>query len=350
MKGSATRRIAAVLMAPATILATLAILANAALVAPGAPPEMLRAAGALNLGLSAVLIALIVHDLAHWIAARAAGFRAVEATVGPFAFAPSRRGLHLRVVTSWRALRGGLLVEPHGERRMNGRWAMVAFAGPAASLALGVATISLAPVIAIASLLRFALSAMPIGVRGEPNDGAQVLLLAGGGAAADRFLALFRIAGAQRAGQRPRSWPDRWTADAIAIHDGTAAEAAGCVAAFRRALDGCAHEKAAMLLDRALSLRAALPARAACALLADAAYFEARIHDDAARAQVWLDEAAGRRPACPVAVGRASAAVKLASGDFAGGAAAARTALEDLEREERAERRTQPMESDWLRE
>src|SRR5664279_4260051 len=165
MKGSATRRIAAVLMAPATILATLAILANAALVAPGAPPEMLRAAGTLNLGLSAVLIALIVHDLAHWIAARA-----VEATVGPFAFAPSRRGLHLRVVTSWRALRGGLLVEPHGERRMNGRWAMVAFAGPAASLALGVATISLAPVIAIASLLRFALSAMPIGVRGEPND------------------------------------------------------------------------------------------------------------------------------------------------------------------------------------
>jgi hypothetical protein len=350
MKGSTTRRIAAVLIAPVTILATLAILANAALVVPAMPPELMRVAGALNLGLSAVLIALIVHDLAHWLAARVAGFRAVEATVGPFVFAPSRRGMHLRTVATWRALRGGVLVEPQGERRMNARWALVALAGPAASLALGIATISIAPVIAAASLLRFALSAIPSGVRGEPSDGAQLLLLAGGGAAADRFVALLRIAGAQRAGQRPRSWPDRWTADAIAMHDGTAAEAAGCVAAFRRALDGCAHEKAAVLLDRALALRAALPGRAACALLADAAYFEARIHDDAARAQVWLDEAATRRPACPVAMGRASAAVLLASGDFAGGVAAARAALEDLDRVERVERRTQPMESDWLRE
>jgi hypothetical protein len=350
MPGSATRRFAAALIAPVTVLAALAILANVALVAPGVPPDMARAAGALNLALSAALIALIVHDLAHWIAARAAGFRTVEATVGPFAFAPSRRGSHLRALTSWRALRGGLLVEPHGERPMNARWAFVAAAGPAASLALGFATISVAPVIAAASLLRFALSALPIGVRGEPSDGAQLLLLAGGGVAADRFLALLRIAGAQRAGQRPRSWPDRWTADAIAMHDGTAAEAAGCVAAFRRALDGCAHDKAAVLLDRALSLRAALPARAACALLADAAYFEARIHDDAARAQVWLDEAAARRPACAVAVGRASAAVMLASGDFAGGVSAARRALEQLDQLERDERRAQPMESDWLHE
>ncbi len=350
MKGSATRRVAAVLIAPVTILATLAILANAALIVPGTPPELVRVAGAVNLGLSAVLVALIVHDLAHWVAARAAGFRAVEAMIGPFAFAPLRRGMYLRTVTLWGALRGGVLVEPHGERRMNARWALVAFAGPAASLALGIATISIAPVIALASLLRFALSAMPIGVRGAPSDGAQLLLLAGGGAAADRFLALLRIAGAQRVGQRPRSWPDRWTADAIAIHDGTAAEAAGCVAAFRRALDGCAHEKAAVLLDRALALRAVLPGRLACALLADAAYFEARIHDDAARAQVWLDEAAARRPACPIAIGRASAAVMLAAGDFAGGVAAARAALEDLDRAERVERRTQPMESDWLRE
>ncbi len=350
MLGPVTRRIVAVLFAPITVLAALAVIANAALLAPGVPPELSRAAGWLDLVLSAVVAALVVHDVAHWIAARAAGFRTVEATIGPFVFSPSRRGLSLRAVMTWPALRGGVLVEPHGERPMNSRWALVAAAGPVASLAVGVATISIAPVIAIASLLRFTLSAMPIGVRGEPSDGAQLLLLAKGGLAADRFLALLRIAGAQRVGQRPRSWPDRWTADAIALHDGTEAEALGCAAAFRRALNRCAHERAAVLLERALSLRAMLPARAACALLADAAYFEARIHNDAAAAQRWLDEAAARRPACPIAVGRASAAVMLAAGDFTGGVTAARTALEQLGRVEREERRSLPMESDWLRE
>ena len=67
-------------------------------------------------------------------------------------------------------------------------------------------------------------------------------------------------------------------------------------------------------------------------------------------ARGWLDEAETLRPACPVAERRAAAAVLIASGDVAAGAAAAREALAHVARIEREEWRTLPMESDWLRE
>jgi hypothetical protein len=350
MPGSAARRFVAALFSPLPVVGALAVAVNAALVAPGIPGSVVRAAGITALVLSAALAAIAVHDAAHWITARALGFRTIEATIGVFTFAPSRRGLLVRAVRTWSGLRAALIVEPRGERRMNARWALVAASGPAASLLLGILLLDAAPAIAIASLVRFTLAALPMGVRGVPNDGAQVLVLLAGGAAADRLTALTRIAAAQRAGVRPRAWPEVWITEATALHDGTAAEALACVASFRRALDGCAHYRAAALLDRALALRAMLPRAAACALLADAAYFEARIHDDPDRARLWLDEAAARRPACPVAERRASAAVLIAAGDLAGGAVAAREALEQLDRVEREERRSMPMEADWLHE
>ena len=350
MIGPTARRVSSALFAPLPILAALAITAIVLWFAPGVPADAQRATALAAVVICSVLGAILAHDAAHWIAARALGFRTVCVTFGPFAFAPTRRGLHVRVVRSWREFGGGLIVEPRAERRMNARWALVAAAGPAASLGLGMAVLGVAPVLAVASLLRFALAALPIGVRGIPSDGAQLLLLVAGGAPADRLSAMMRIAAAQRAGVRPRAWLEIWTSDAIALRDGTMAEALACMAAFRRAVDGCAHDRASALLDRALALRAQLPRVAACALLADAAYFEARIHDDATRARGWLEEAATRRPACPVAERRASAAVLIASGDFAGGADAARAALIELERIERDERRTLPMEADWLRE
>jgi hypothetical protein len=253
-------------------------------------------------------------------------------------------------VRTWSEIGAGLITEPRADRHMNGRWALVALAGPAASLALGVLMLDSYPALAIASLARFAIAAFPYGARCIPTDGAQALLLLAGGAPADRFSAMRRIAAAQLDGVRPRTWPERWITDATTLHDGSAAEAMACAAGFRRALDGCAHDRASAFLDRALALRATLPRTAACTLLADAAYFEARIHDDATRARAWLEEAARRRPACPVAERRAAAAVSIASGDFAAGAEMARQGLAQLERIERDEQRVMPMEGDWLRE
>jgi hypothetical protein len=332
------------------VLGVLALAANAALIAPGVPAGVRDTADAAVRIVLAALAALMLHDAAHWLVARALGFRTIEATIGLFTFAPSRRGLLVRAVRRWTDVSAALVIEPRGEKRMNARWALVAAAGPAASLTIGILLLDAAPVFAIASLVRFALAAVPLGARTLPNDGAQLLLLVAGGAPADRMTALRRIGAAQRAGVRPRAWHEAWIAEAIALRDGTGAEALACVAAFRRALDGCAHDRAEVMLERALELRASLPRAAACGLLADAAYFEARIHDDAGRAQLWLDEAAARRPACPVAERRAAAAVLIAAGDLAGGAVAAREALEQLDRVERDERRSMPMEADWLRE
>jgi hypothetical protein len=350
MSGPSARRFLAAILAPISIVGALAFTACAALLFRGVPPGIVRAADLTAVLLASVLVALLAHDGAHLVAAAALRFRIVTAALGPFIFTPTRRGLHVRAVRSWRDLRGILLAAPRDDRRMNARAAMIAAAGPVASLALGLATLEVAPVVAFASLLRFALAALPLGRRGDSTDGAQLLLLAGGGVPADRLCALLRLAAVQRAGTRPRAWPERWIGDAIALHDGSMQEALACVAAFRRSVDGCAHDRAAVFLDRALALRANLPRAAACALLADAAYFEARIHDDADAARAWLEEAAARRPPCSAAGLRAEAAVLLASGDCAGGVRAAREALARLERIERDECRPLPMEADWVRE
>lgn len=350
MPGSAARRFAAALFAPLPVLGAFALVANAALIAPGVPAGVRDDVELAVRLVLAALTALVAHDAAHWLAARALGFRTIEATIGLFVFAPTRRGLLVRAVRRWPELSAPLVIDPRGEQRTNARWALVAAAGPAASLSLGILLLDAAPVFAIASLIRFTLAAIPFGVRCEPNDGAQLLLLLAGGAPADRWTALRRITAAQRAGVRPRAWAEAWITEAIALHDGTGAEALACVAAFRRALDGCAHDRAAGMLERALELRGSLPRAAACGLLADAAYFEARIHDDADQARRWLAEAAARRPACPVAERRAAAAVLIAAGDLVGGAVAAREALQQLDRVERDERRSMPMEADWLRE
>ena len=350
MPANAARSVIRAIFAPIPVFAVLTLAAGGAPLVPGVLPITIVVADVVLRAIGAVLAALLVHDAAHWIAARLAGFRAISVTLGPVVFVSTRRGTHVRFVQSWRELRGEMILESRAERRANAGWALVAAAGPAASLAFGVAVLPAAPALGIASLLRFAIAALPLGVRAEPTDGGRLLLLLAGGAAADRWCAMQRMAAAQFTGLRPRAWPERWTLDATAVRDGTCAEALGCVAAFRRAVDGCAYDRAATILERALALRAKLPRAARCTLLADAAYFEARIHDDAERARVWLDEAEAHRPACPVAERRAAAAVLIASGDVAAGAAAAREALAHIARIEREEWRALPMESDWLHE
>jgi len=263
MQESSARSIIRAIFAPIPVLAVLTLAAGGIPLVPGAPAIAIVLADAGVRTIGAVLAAMLAHDIAHWLAARLLGFRAVSATIGPVVFVSTRRGAHVRLVQSW--------LEDH-------------------------------------------------------------------------------LAAAQFSGTRPRAWPDAWTHDATALRDGTCAEALGCIAAFRRAVDGCAYDRASGLLDRALALRSELPHAARCTLLADAAYFEARIHDDAERARGWLDEAETLRPACPVAERRAAAAVLIASGDVAAGAAAAREALAHVARIERDEWRTLPMESDWLRE
>ena len=252
MTGPAALPARSPLLAPLPVSIALAILGAVAAFTPGLPAAVARGGELILAVLGALLGALIAHDGAHALAARLGGFRTVTFVIGPLRFIPSRRGLHLRMLRDWRQLAGELIAEPRGEQRANARLALVAAAGPVVSLGLGVLAADVAPLLAIASLFRFALAAVPFGRDSRPTDGAQLLMLMVGGAAADRLSALRRIAAAGRAGVRPRAWPERWVVDATALRDGTVAEALGCVAAFRRAVDGCAHERAAAYLDRGL--------------------------------------------------------------------------------------------------
>ena len=289
MTGTSARRTPAAFFTPFPTTVAVAIAMNAVLLVPGVPAQVHDTVWRAAMVLAAILGALVAHDLAHLAAARMLGLRTVVATLGLFVIAPTRRGLRMRAVRTWGEIGAGLIVEPRADRRMNGRLALVALAGPAASLALGVVALDGYPALAVACLVRFLLAALPIGAQCIPTDGARSLLLLAGGAPADRFFAMQRITAAQYDGVRPRAWPERWITDATTLRDGSAAEAMACAAAFRRALDGCAHDRASAFLDRALALRATLPRAPACILLADAAYFEARIHDDATRARAWLD-------------------------------------------------------------
>ena len=132
MQESAARSVIRAICAPIPVLAVLTLVAGGIPLVPGVTALAITVADVTLRLIGAVLAALLAHDVAHWIAARLLGFRAISATIGPTVFVSTRRGAHVRFVHSWRELRGEMVLEPRAERRANSRWALVAAAGPAA--------------------------------------------------------------------------------------------------------------------------------------------------------------------------------------------------------------------------
>jgi Peptidase family M50 len=199
----------------------------------------------LAVGLLAILLVLLVHELGHLLGGHLVGFRAFLLIIGPFRFERSAAGWSMRLNTSL-ALSGGLAGSaPTDTRDLRRRTAIMVAAGPLASILLALiagfgaysfaltSTIATAPFLnALTFFTLITIAVMSAGIAlvtlipgrtsGFLTDGARLLRLLRGGPVAARDSALQAIGGSSLSGIRPRDWDPSLLHDACALEDGSA--------------------------------------------------------------------------------------------------------------------------------
>jgi hypothetical protein len=137
-----------------------------------------------------------------------------------------------------------------------------------------------------------------------------MLLLIRGGPPLEREMAITLLRMSVAEGNGPLEWPKTLIDKATALPDGTPEDVQGCTFAYYRALAEADIAQAQALLERMLAARKNISADARSRLAAEAAYFEARYHQNSKAALVWGEQAKNPRPGrCPLL--RAAAAVLI---------------------------------------
>ncbi len=293
----------------------------------------------------AAFVAIAIHELGHVVGGWLAGYRFHLYIVGPLRI--FREGDRVRIGwnRSW-ALAGGLAaMTPTGKDSRPGEMLRIVAGGPAASWLLAAAGfgaavwVSAAPV--KAGLLLIGLFSLAIGVvtlvpmhsGGFNTDGARILLLVRGGAAADRWCAISSLGAAQLSGVRPRDWDPQLLRRATDPADGSFDYVGAALMAYAAALDRGDISEAGRWIDGVLDAIECWPAPFRSFAYVDAAYFEGRHRRRAAEARAWLQQV---KPGAPgfekFALLRAQSAVLLAEGDRDAAAHAAREGLAEVDR------------------
>jgi len=267
-------------------------------VAPGARPHP---AVLVPASLVAIYLALVLHEAGHVLGGLSQRFRFLFLAAGPLWLERGERGLALRwnrIPATW----GGVAAcVPEDDRDLVRRMAVLAAGGPLASLALALAAwagAALVPahsaaavvlsVTALCSGLIFLATAQPFGAGGGfMSDGGRLRALLGGGPRAAREAAALALTAASTAGVRPRDWSEAAVRDLSAHQDGSAMDMGGAMLGYAWHLDRGDHPAAAAELARARAL-AEVSTLARDALGTEAAWFEATVTGDAARARAAL--------------------------------------------------------------
>jgi hypothetical protein len=257
-----------------------------------------------------VLYAVVtIHELGHLLGGWLVGMRFQQLTVGPLTLRRTRRGLqlHLNPGRSWYG--GGSLSVPTATGALRYREAVMAGAGPLASLVLGViavgvllrstlsdrplaasalAVVWLALVVTVWSLASFFGNALPARVGGTLTDGAKFLALVRGGEWAERACALATLSAWSLAGHRPGEWDAAVVRRLIHLSDGDRDDVQVPLLAYYWALDRgeVAHARHSLEQAIVIGAHASGPLRVQVAL--EAAYFEGRHGGHAAQARRWL--------------------------------------------------------------
>ena len=156
-----------------------------------------------------------------------------------------------------------------------------------------------APVLIAAAVLGgalFLLNALPLHYPWLESDAAALDTLRRGGAPAGRLGALAALEGAVHNGELPRAFDRRLIRRATSCPDGTRAAALADLFAYYRALDLGDAETASALLERLQRDRPAQPRALPAIVAGEAAFFAARLHNDAAAAKLQLRVARGTGP------------------------------------------------------
>ena len=245
------------------------------------------------------IAAIFVHELGHAMAALIVRFQVQSFTVGPVMLHREAAGLRFRRT---RVRIGGLVtIVPVGLHDLGKRMLVVVVGGPTSSflfaaLAFAVGRSFGQPLqsswmnpFSVVSGAMGVLSLIPMRSFYR-SDGAQIWDLLRSPAKAERHCALLAIAGAAKAGLRPRDWDSALIAKALSVTDNAASDVSANVIAYESAMDRREFDVANGHLEAALKLRHKCPINLKSGLALDAAFFYSMVRGDSTLAHEWLNE------------------------------------------------------------
>jgi hypothetical protein len=323
--------------------------------------------------------AVIIHELAHLLAALALDLRIIFFRLGPVAILRAAKGFKLQRTSGAPRMLGGVAALPKGGRIS--RWRMVIFvvAGSVANLMvatlcfwgvywLNEATILLYPsrpltfwnkilvprsqaasclsIAGLMNLICFIEILVPARRKGVSSDAARLLDLLRKGTLGDIDWLVTILHGALLDGIRPRDWNSAYVEAMLTARTGTPKDAIANLFAYYHARDTGRIDLAGQLIDLAVAQRQGYPLALHPSILLEAAYFEGRYRHNAAGAREWLQQAQRGQVESQTRL-RAEAAVLWAEGRFADAAAKVQEGLAVLAQS--ADPGGALAEEDWLK-
>jgi len=243
--------------------------------------------------------AIFVHELGHAVAALMVRFQVQSFTVGPLMMRREATGLRFRRT---RIRIGGLVtIVPVGLHELGKRMLIVVIGGPASSFLFAglafAARRSFGEPLQSSWMNPFSVVSGALGILSlipmrsfYRSDGAQIWDLLRSPAKAERHCALLAIAGAAKAGLRPRDWDSELIAKALSVTDDAGSDVSANVIAYESAMDRREFDLANRHLEAALKLRHKCPINLKSGLALDAAFFYSMVREDSTLAQEWLNE------------------------------------------------------------
>jgi hypothetical protein len=243
--------------------------------------------------------AIFVHELGHAVAALMVRFQVQSFTVGPVMMQREAAGLRFRRT---RIKIGGLVtIVPVGLHDLGKRMLIVVVGGPASSFLFAalafVAGRSFGEPLQSSWMNPFSVVSGAFGILSlipmrsfYRSDGAQIWDLLRSPAKAERHCAFLALAGAAKAGLRPRDWDSELIAKALSVTDDAASDVSANVIAYESAMDRREFDLANRHLEAALKLRHKCPINLKSGLALDAAFFYSMVREDSTLAQEWLNE------------------------------------------------------------
>lgn len=277
-----------------------------------------------TLGLfAAIVIGTAVHELGHVAGALIAKFSVFSFSIGPVTLRRESSGLRLRIANF--RLIGMITAVPLGSHNLRRRMLVLTAAGPLGSFLGGGLEFALGRVFHAYPwspwMLPLAIVCWGLGVvsvapmrRFYVSDGTRILELMRNSEQAERICALLAITAAALAGKRPREWEHVLLEKARSLTDDSGDDIVATIMSFESEMDSHNFDAAELCLQSAIARSSKCPANLRSALAADAAFFYAAVHNNAAVSREWLQKSHPRHIEDAYVWPLVQAAVLLAEG------------------------------------
>ncbi len=219
--------------------------------------------------LTAVVLAVAVHEFGHVFAGWIVGFQCAEIGIGPVSFDLRMRSLQVRS-NQGMPIGGFAVMKIDRIRRLRRRFTVVSAGGPTANL-LSVAAVpllikfifpgfekswavNLAVFFVVISLILSLVNFLPLRRRGLYTDGGRIEMLLASPQETRRWLAIHGLLQQLRQGVAAKNWNGHWAKTAVSFRDRSTDELTGNWLAYARASSRNDAAEAALFLERCLEL------------------------------------------------------------------------------------------------